>query len=236
MRSLQQYPSTIANSENVLMIQEMNMQSKRLRNLLLLIVAAFSAFTVIAPAQAQFSESYNFLKAVRERDGTKLNELLNRPGSTVVNSRDVKSGETGLHIVLERRDALWLRFLLQKGANPNLADNDGLTPLMFATNLRFNDGAEILLKRKADPNQANRSGETPLIRAVQLEELGLVQLLLKNGADPDKVDSLAGQSARDYASANRRKPELLKAIEDADAERTGKKEKKPVFGPIIRKY
>ncbi|MEM1133161.1 MAG: ankyrin repeat domain-containing protein [Pseudomonadota bacterium] len=186
------------------------------------------------PAMAQFSEGYNFLKAVRDRDGVKVDELLQRPGSTVINSRDIKSGETAIHIVVERRDVTWLRFLLQKGGNPNIETKDGLTPLMLATNLRFVDGADVLLKRNARVDKANRSGETPLIRAVQLGDLSMVRLLLKNGADPDRVDSLAGQSARDYASNNARLATILSAIEASDKERANKGEKPAVFGPTIR--
>jgi len=193
-------------------------------------------FMVAIPAQAQFSESYNYLKAVRERDGGKVAELLDKPGSTIVDARDIKTGETGLHIVIERRDAVWLRFLLQKGANPNIATKEGLTPLMQATNLRFVEAAEILLGKRAEVNRANRSGETPLIRAVQLGDINMVRLLLENGADPDRVDSLSGQSARDYASVDRRKAPLLAEIEKADAKRAGKSEDKPTFGPTIRKF
>ena len=183
---------------------------------------------------AQFQEGYTFLKAVRDRDGVKVDELLQRPGSTVINSRDIKSGETAIHIVVERRDVTWLRFLLQKGGNPNIETKDGLTPLMLATNLRFVDGADVLLKRDARVDKPNRSGETPLIRAVQLGDLAMVRLLLKNGADPDRVDSLAGQSARDYASNNARLGTILSAIEASDKERATKAEKPAVFGPTIR--
>ncbi len=200
-------------------------------------IMAFLALLMVAlPAQAQFSETYNFLKAVRERDGGTVTDLLNKPGSTIINARDIKTGATGLHIVIERRDAVWLKFLLQKGANPNIADKEGLTPLMLATNLRFVEGVEVLLTRKANVDQANRSGETPLIRAVQLDNIALVRLLLKKGADPDRVDSLSGQSARDYASADPRRAPLLAEITKSDSERAGEKKETPVFGPTFRSF
>ncbi|WOE75827.1 ankyrin repeat domain-containing protein [Alterisphingorhabdus coralli] len=205
-----------------------------LRHFAVALIATFAVLSLITPATAQFSESYNFLKAVRDRDGTEANELLDRPGNTVINSRDIKSGETALHITIARRDLLWTRFMLQKGANPNIETREGLTPLMLATNLRFVDGAEALLKRNAAVDKANRSGETPLIRAVQLGDLAMVRLLLKNGADPDRVDSLAGQSARDYASNNVRLAPILSAIEKSDEDRANQAEKPAVFGPTIR--
>ena len=168
-------------------------------------------------AQAQFSDSYNFLKAVRDRDGQKVTELIDQP--SLINTKDYSSGETALHIVVARRDAVWVNFLLAKGARPNAADNGGTTPLMLATQLRFLDGARLLLQGGAQVDRANDKGETPLIRAVQLRDLPMVRLLMASGANPDKADTLAGMSARDYAKRDTRTPALLAALETAN---TGK--------------
>ena len=51
-----------------------------------------------APATAQFSDSYNFLKAVREANGDEAMKYLNKPGAPVLNTRDPSTGETALHI------------------------------------------------------------------------------------------------------------------------------------------
>ena len=88
---------------------------------------ALIALTVPVAAQAQFSDSYNFLKAVKERDGTKVTEFLNKPGSVIVNTRDSGTGETALHMVTAGRDSLYLGFLLQRGANPDMRDDKGNT-------------------------------------------------------------------------------------------------------------
>ena len=192
------------------------------------IVAA--AMSLSTPAAAQFSDSYNFLKAVKDRDGEEATKFLSRPGSVIVNTRDHSTGQTALHIVVERRDNTWLQFLLQKGANPNLSDKEGVTPLHLATQLRFVDGVRTLLDKKAKVDDANKQGETALILAVHLRDAELVRVLLANGADPDWTDTLAGKSARDYASQDRRTASILAEIEKADAD------KKPVpegrfFGP-----
>src|SRR3546814_18174897 len=83
---------------------------------------------VAAPmvARAQFSDNYNFLKAVKDADGQKVTDLIQKPGSTVINSRDVTTGDTALHLVVALRDNTWLTFLLAKGANPHLTDNTGI--------------------------------------------------------------------------------------------------------------
>lgn len=165
------------------------------------------------PAYAQFSDAYNFLKAVEERDGKEADKFINEPGSVIVNTRRDTTGETALHIVVARRDDAWLGYLLQKGANPNIADRKGMTPLMLATQLGFAEGAERLIRYKAQVDGTNRSGETALIRAVQLRNSEMVRLLLKHGANPDKRDAVAGMSAREYAAQDGRGSAILAIIE-----------------------
>ncbi len=183
-----------------------------------------------AIAQAQFSDSYNFLKAVKERDGAKVMDIIGKPGSTLINTRDVSTGETALHIVIERRDAGWLQFLLAQGAKPDLTDQSGTTPLMLATRLRFIEGAQQLLDSGAQVDKANNGGETPLIRAVQMRDLPLIRLLVSRGANPDKRDTLAGMSAREYAVRDGRSQAILDILDSAKSKpgRTG-----PVQGPAL---
>ena len=186
------------------------------------------ACAVLMPgtANAQFSESYNFLKAVRERDGAKATEIVSKPGSVIINTRDDKNGESALHIVTKGRDLGWLNFLLSRSAKPDQRDNQGNTPLMAATQLGFIEGAQLLIKNKASVDLANASGETPLIRAVQLRNGPMVQLLINAGANPAKADTIAGLSARDYAARDQRGAAILKIITDAKTAKPAK-----TFGP-----
>ena len=182
----------------------------------LALTAPFAA-GVIAPAVfAQFSDSYNFLKAVDERKGEEVEKFLGEPGTVIINTRDSTTGRTALHIVIERRDATWLGFLLQRGANPNVADKKGTTPLMLATQLGFVEGIDWLVSKKAQVDQSNRSGETALILAVQLRNKEAVRALLNAGANADKKDSRAGYSAREYAKQDGRANAVLAMIEAND--------------------
>lgn len=169
-----------------------------------------------APAMAQLGQSdgYKFLEAVKDAKGAEATELLTKPGTTVINHKDYNSGETALHIVAKRGDALWTRFLLQKGADPNARDGRGNTPMLVAITVGASDLVPILIAGKANVNLANQSGETPLIRAVQRRDVQLVGVLLKAGANPDQPDNLAGRSARDYAIDDTRYPQLAEAFKD----------------------
>jgi uncharacterized protein len=159
-----------------------------------------------------FSESYKFLEAVRKQDGNVVTDFVERPGVTLINTRDRSTGETALHIVVGRRDLTWTNYLLGRGARTDLMDNEGRSPLMLAVERRFVEGVQLLLTRKADPNLANGRGETPLIRAVQMQDLGLVRLLIAGGADANKRDTLAGMSALDYAKQDGRMTAIVDAL------------------------
>ncbi len=193
-------------------------------------LSVFAAAALAAPVAAQFySDGYEFLKAVKDRDGDAATNALNEPGSVVVNARDISSGETALHIVTQRRDTLWIRFLTQHGANPNIADKNGITPLVLAANLGFIDGVEALIKAGARVDVANNAGETPLISAVHRKDTALVRLLLSNGASPDRNDN-SGRSARDYAELAGGNGLLMREFEQADAKRAGA-DTQQTYGP-----
>lgn len=186
-----------------------------LRILTPLLAIVFALGFVQAAGAQRLSDGYNFLKAVRDSDGTKVTQFLNEPGQTIVNTRDSDTGETALHIVARRGDTTYLRFLMARGANVNQQDRRGNSPLMIAVTSNFAEGVEVLTRYRANPNLANSSGETPLIRAVQLRNFEIARALLAAGADPDQVDSLAGQSARDYARIDGRSPALARLLADA---------------------
>lgn len=184
------------------------------RKLHLGLAAALSLGIVAAPVTAQrFSDSYTFLKAVKDRDGGEVERLLGNPSSTVINTRDVSSGEGALHILTRGRDLNWLTYLLGNGAKPDIQDKDGATPLIIAAQLGWLEGAEMLLRARAAVDLANGRGETPLIFAVQNRDPSMVRLLLSKGADPKRTDSAAGYSALDYARRDPRAAAIVKLLE-----------------------
>ena len=182
-----------------------------------------------APAAAQQqSESYKFLEAVRNAKPNEVIAMAEKPGSNLVNARDVTSGETALHIAAKRGDIPYVNYFLAKGADANARDARGNTPLILAVNAGAAELVPILTRARANPNLGNGSGETPLIRAVQRRDLTLVRVLLAAGGDPDQADVIAGKSARDYATEDARNPAIAKLIAE-----TPKKVRRAVAGPKL---
>lgn len=199
--------------------------TKGLHRIVLLAMLALGMLA--SPAQAQFSDGYKFLEAVKKKDTAAALALLNEPGSTVVNARDLSSGESALHIVTQRRDALWIRFLAQQGANPNTRDKRGVTPLVVASRIGFVEGVQALIEAKARVDEANDAGETPLIAAVHRRDTEMMRILLKAGADPDRADN-SGRSARDYAALE---GQSVVAEIDKHAKPKGDRSGGAVYGP-----
>jgi ankyrin repeat protein len=159
---------------------------------------AAAALLATAPASAKrYSDGFKFLQAVDKGDVETVKDLINK-NATVIDSRDVSDGHTALHTAVKRRDTVWLRYLLTYRANPNLADKQGVTPLMLASQLGYVEGIGILASKGARVDTANDAGETPLILAVHRRDIPMVKILLAGGANADRSDN-SGRTARDYA-------------------------------------
>lgn len=170
---------------------------------------------VAAPASAQLvsTPGADLVDAVKKSDGDKAIQILSSRPAGIVDAKD-SDGNTSLIVAINRGDEQWTGFLLNKGADPNLAGRGGNTPLISAARIGFGNAVEWLLSLGARVDTANRMGETPLIIAVQQRETPIVRLLLNAGANPDKTDNAAGYSARDYASRDPRAKDILKLIQD----------------------
>jgi ankyrin repeat protein len=74
------------------------------------------------------------------------------------------------------------RQLISAGADVNVIEPDGTTPLLWAVYNSSSELVELLLNAGADPNAANSLGLSPLVQAARNGSAELVATLLQNGA------------------------------------------------------
>jgi hypothetical protein len=91
-----------------------------------------------------------------------------------------------------------VKYLLERGANPNRKARDGRTALAVAAQAGRSNIATVLLDKGADPNLVAQNGDTPLFIAVRAHRTSVVQLLLEHKADVEDTD-VTGRTALDLA-------------------------------------
>ena len=93
-----------------------------------------------------------------------------------------------------------VRFLLRKGANPNLPSENGyhVYPLHTAVDSNFEGIAKMLVEAGAEVNVIQTYNMTPLHAAAQNGNIELLILLLENGALVD-IKNDTGKTASDLA-------------------------------------
>ncbi len=90
--------------------------------------------------------------------------------------------------------------LLKTGANVNTSTNEGITPLMYATQGGYLSIVKILIFNGADVNAVPKDGTTSLISAAQNNHENIAEYLILNDASINAID-LSYRSALWYAIA-----------------------------------
>lgn len=165
----------------------------------------------VAPAGAQFTTSYAFIKAVRESDLVEARQLIKK--GLTANVRD-SEGEPVFVTAASNGDLEMLKFLQEFGANINARSRaDGQTALMRAVEKGHQPSISWLLDNEVDLDTRDKRGETALIKAAKLRRSRLVEQLVDAGADIDVVD-FQGWTALDHAR-NARARRVVQKLEDA---------------------
>jgi hypothetical protein len=101
------------------------------------------------------------MRAVMRNDPEKIAALIK--AGVLLDETD--EGETALHWAVSRRHTEIVVMLLEAGANPNVPDNDGYTPLHDVAEMGDCQPAGIMLKALlaagADTNLREKNGRTP---------------------------------------------------------------------------
>ena len=127
-----------------------------------------------------------------------------------------RGGLTALHFSAREGDVISAEFMLDAGADMNIADGDGTSPLTVAILNKQYTFAKFLLDRGANPNVADVRGEAALYAAIDMRNedysalplrkredavstMEIMQALVKHGADLNAAltKNLPGKSGMD---------------------------------------
>ena len=127
----------------------------------------------------------------------------------------VEQNEVNLFNTVVANDVPTLRQQIAEGANINMINNAGQTPLMLAASTAGDTRLiNVLLKAGADINMKTPEGWTALMYASRdTSNLAIPYLLLNAGADPT-VKNAEGQSVTDVAGITVRASPLFRNLED----------------------
>ena len=128
-------------------------------------------------------------------------------------ARSLSGGErrrSALADAAERSDRAGVRALLDRSADVNQAQADGMTALHWAAYLDDLESAKLLVNAGADARAANRHGVTPLSLACTNGNGAMVELLLDAGADPNTA--LRGNETALMTAARTGKLKPVKAL------------------------
>ena len=106
-----------------------------------------------------------------------------------------------LHSAAINGQAEIVRELLARGASVDLANEQGSTPLMAATQVGSLELMRLLLDHSADPNRPTADGVNALMTAAEHNRSEALSLLLEHGAQTDLVTA-EGETALMRAAGN----------------------------------
>lgn len=183
-----------------------------------------AAFMIILPTlshqtyaqEGSMSDSYIFLKAVKDKDYSKVKNFLQR--GVNVNTRNYDDGVTALYMAAAMKDRILITFLLDKNANPDLVKRStGETPLMVSVRLKSRQIIAMLIAQNSDVNIGDRNGETALYKAVRANDRESVKALLNANADWSIADN-TGRTPLDLTLEDRRLRNMVRLLQDSGAE------------------
>ena len=168
----------------------------------------------------------NIHEAIQYGNIQKLTELLgNTEGKKVIN--DEFNGYTPLFRIIMNTYGYWqcygdilvnmMKLLLDNGADPNIQNNGGFTPLIQACYLGNIRAVKILIDKGADVNIKTKLGVNAIQKASYNGYADIVELLISNGANVNEASNVG-------------KTPLMKAVE------LGGRTKDRMFEDVYNRY
>ena len=144
---------------------------------------------VIKSMSDQYAEHYAehlLHRAVEHGQEQQVRDILQQKNLDV-NER-AEAGWTALLMAAAQGYPQIMRLLLDAGANPDMGNVHGITPLMYGARYKNIEVCKLLLESGANPDLKDISGQTALMIATFLGSADVAEMLLKAGANTSIKD------------------------------------------------
>ena len=131
----------------------------------------------------QLTVNRHYLAASSDNDLEAMQEALARGAE--IDAVQLPSQATALHHAVRHENMEMLAFLVEAGANMEMGNTHGYTPLYVAAQLGMQEAFDFLLASGADPNAQSKNGSVPLHAAINNYRVDCVKSLLDAGAKRD---------------------------------------------------
>ncbi|KAL0967663.1 hypothetical protein UPYG_G00255190 [Umbra pygmaea] len=147
----------------------------------------------VAEGRLQVLQIYRLLQYVQEGDQPQIERMVEVGVEDLINLTEPREGTGVLHLAAKANNPDMVSFLLAQGAQPNVQDKRGCTPVMLAAELGHDSIVSLLAKNHADMNLLDAEGKGVLFYCVfpTKRHMRCLQVALHGKADVNNI-SLAG--------------------------------------------
>ncbi|XP_024278479.1 ankyrin repeat and EF-hand domain-containing protein 1a [Oncorhynchus tshawytscha] len=149
--------------------------------------------TPVAEGRLQVLQIYRLLQYVHEGDQPQIEKMVDMGVEDLINLTEPREGTGVLHLAAVANNTNMVSFLLAQGAQPNVQDKRGRTPVMLAAEMGHDGMVALLAKNYAKMNLLDAEGKGVLFYCIfpTKRHMRCLQVALQSMADVNNV-SLAG--------------------------------------------
>ncbi|KAM3863875.1 ankyrin repeat and EF-hand domain-containing protein 1-like [Diretmus argenteus] len=143
----------------------------------------------IAEGRLQVLQIYRLLQYVHEDNRVQIEKMVDLGVENLINLTEPKDGTGALHLAAAANNQDLVSFLLSQGAQPNIQDKRGRTPVMLAAELGHDAMVELLANNHADLRLLDTEGKGVLFYCIHPSKrhARCLQVALQSQADVNNV-------------------------------------------------
>ncbi|XP_063039908.1 ankyrin repeat and EF-hand domain-containing protein 1 [Engraulis encrasicolus] len=145
----------------------------------------------VANSRLEVLQVYKLLQCVRDGDRVQIEKLARMGVPNIINLSEPSEGEGAMHLATVANDTDMAEFLLSLGANPNIQDSKGRTPVMLAAQLGHDTMVTLLANHHASMALTDIEGQGVLFYCISptKRHMNCLQTVLNSKANVNNISN-----------------------------------------------